>query len=285
MTRSARKKFRLKLVVLTAAIAIAAVSCWRAEDSANKTIVTLTGVDENAGENAPVSEKNYGTFSHAEHTDIACDSCHGREGTKLKFAGHASCIDCHMGEFVRSDSNICTICHTNSPANPAELKAFPARFDEGFNMSFDHALHSRGAARPPEGCAACHFPNGARKTISAGISTHAQCFTCHTPESNIGSCSVCHAIAPYARTWQTKSDVLGFAFSHADHNSVGCAECHSPRAGAMGRQITFPVAVEHFPKRGVTCATCHNDRRAFGEKDFANCRLCHRNSGFNLLPK
>jgi hypothetical protein len=288
MTGSASKLIRIKLVVLMAAIVIFAVNCWKTDDSANKVSLTLTGVDENTVESESIPGKDYGKFSHAvpEHEAIACDSCHAREGSKLKYAGHASCIDCHMGEFVKSDSNICAICHTNSNTNPAELQAFPARFQEGFNMTFDHALHSKGDAKPPQGCAACHGPQGASRTISAGISTHSQCFTCHTPESNIGSCNICHEIAPYARVTRAKSDVLNFAFSHADHNSVGCADCHSAKAdAAQGRQITFPIAVEHFArKNSITCATCHNDRRAFGERDFANCMLCHKRSGFDLFP-
>lgn len=286
MTRNASKLIKIKLVVLMAAMAIFVVNCWKTDNSANN--LTLTAVDENIGEGESISDKDYGKFSHAvpEHEKIDCDSCHDREGTKLKYAGHSSCIDCHMGEFVKQDSNICAICHTNSQTNPAELQAFSARFQEGFNMTFDHAMHSRGAARPPQGCAACHQPQGASRTIPAGISTHSQCFTCHTPQSNIGACNICHAIEPYTRVVQRKSDVLNFAFSHSDHNSVGCAECHSPKANApQGKQITFPVAVQHFPRRNaITCATCHNDRRAFGERDFANCRLCHKSSGFDLLP-
>ncbi len=287
MTRSASISIKLKIVVLTAAIAIFAVNCWKS-DSSEKINVTLTAADEHIV-GSETTDKDYGRFSHTvpEHAEISCDSCHDREGTTLKYAGHNSCINCHMGEFVKQDSNICVICHTNSPANPAELQAFPARFDEGFSMSFDHAQHSVGDARPAQGCAACHYPQGASRTISVGISTHSQCFTCHTQESNIGSCNTCHAIEPYARVQPGRSNVLGFAFSHADHNSVGCADCHSPKSGApMGRQITFPTAVQHFSRKSsVTCATCHNDRRAFGERDFTNCARCHKGSGFTLLPK
>jgi len=288
MTGNASKSIRIKLVVLLAAVVIFAVNCWKTNDSANKVDLTLTAIDENTDKSESVPGKDYGKLSHTvpEHEAIACDSCHGREGTKLKYAGHSSCIECHMGEFVRSDSNICAICHINSQTNQAELQTFPARFREGFNMTFDHALHSSGSAKPPQGCAACHQPNGASRTIFTGISTHSQCFTCHTPESNIGSCNVCHDIAPYTRVYQTKSSVLDFAFSHSDHNSVGCAECHNAKAGAaQGKQITFPIAVEHFArKNSLTCATCHNDRRAFGERNFANCVLCHTRSGFDLLP-
>lgn len=284
MTGNTSKLKKIKLIVLLAAVAIFAVNCWKTDNSANN--LTLTAVDNNTAESESISGKDYGKFSHASHEEIDCDSCHGREGTNLKFAGHSSCIDCHMGEFVKSDSNICAICHTNSNTNPAELQSFPASFREGFNMTFDHAMHSRGGAKPPQGCAACHQPSGAARTIPAGISTHSQCFTCHTPESNLGACNTCHEIAPYSRVNRAKGAVLNFVFSHADHNSVGCTDCHSPKWGApQGSQITFPLAVQHFPKRNaITCATCHNDRRAFGERDFANCRLCHKSSGFDMLP-
>lgn len=276
------------------ALSVFAMSCWKASDSANDSGVTLTAVDEAETKGSLVSETDYGTFSHSvkEHEDISCNACHAREGTKLKYAGHSSCVDCHFREFVQAESQICAVCHTASKTRPDELQAFPARFSEGFNMMFDHAQHSRGNARPVQGCAACHRPKGSAQTIPAGISTHTQCFTCHTPESRIGSCNTCHDLAPYQRVRPRKSKVLNYVFSHADHTArqgVSCVDCHSPKPGArQGQQIRFPVAIQHFVRRtakgSITCASCHNNRRAFGEKDFADCKRCHTGSGFTLQP-
>lgn len=275
-------------------VSVVAISCWSTTNSGTNTNLTLTAIEKVGGGGRPVSDKKYGVFSHSveDHKEISCDACHGREGTKLEYAGHSSCVGCHFREFVNSNSQICALCHTTSPDKPEEVKAFPASFNEGFNMMFDHAQHSAGNARPAQGCVACHRPQAAAQSIPAGISTHSQCFVCHTPESKIGSCSTCHEMAPYTRVRPRKSAVLNYVFSHADHTSrqgVNCVECHSPIVNApQGKQIRFPVAAQHFVPRNakgsVTCAKCHNDRRAFGEANFADCKRCHTSSGFSLMP-
>ncbi len=278
----------LKFACLAAALALFAVSCLRQGDTEKK--LTLTGT--NTYSPAPVgevSDKTYDKFSHEvpEHSAIACDSCHARDpnaSTKLKFPGHDSCTSCHLGEFTNTASALCSICHSDLKQVPAGMKAFPIRFNEGFNMQFDHDAHARGPARPANGCASCHVPAGAGRSIPAGLSAHTGCFTCHTPESTIGSCNTCHQIAPYARTTPARATFA--AFRHSDHTlRVSCAECHNVRPGAaQGRQVASPVAVEHFPSPDISCRTCHNDRRAFGEADFVNCKRCHKGPGFDMLP-
>jgi len=50
-----------------------------------------------------------------------------------------------------------------------------------------------------------------------------------------------------------------------------------------GRQVTAPVAAEHFAPAGTTsCATCHNNKRAFGPPDFADCKRCHTGKTFKF---
>lgn len=286
--------YRIKLIALLAVVSVIAVSCWNQSGSGGNSGPTLTAEDLGVGKNAASNGTSYGQFSHTvkEHEDINCTACHGRQGTKLEYAGHSSCTECHFREFVNSESQICSICHTTSPTKPDEMLAFPASFKEGFNMKFNHDAHSRGSAKPAQGCAACHSPQASSQTIPVGIGTHSQCFTCHTEESNIGSCNVCHDIAPYQRTRQGKSAVLNYVFSHSDHTSrqgVTCTECHSTVANApQGKQVLAPVAAQHFrpgnARGAVTCASCHNNRRAFGERDFADCKRCHSGSGFTLIP-
>jgi len=255
--------------------------------------LTITATDTNQPEAAQkISGKDHSAFSHdiTEHKEISCDECHQRENDPLtlKYAGHDSCIKCHLSEFTDPGSGICVVCHDRLDTVPATMRPFPARFVEGFNMRFDHAAHAQGAGRPPEGCASCHRPSGAAQSIPAGINSHANCFTCHTPESSIGSCSVCHTLAPYQRT-QPVSTIFKASFRHSDHTirqGVNCADCHSVKAGApQSRQVNAPAAVQHFSAGGsVSCRTCHNDRRAFGERDFANCKRCHTGAGFDMLP-
>lgn len=288
MVKKAKLRNTVKLACLAAALLLFAMSCLKKDEPEKK--LAITGANTYSPPAVEVSHKtSYDTFSHEtpEHAAINCDSCHNRaeDPLKLKFPDHDSCNSCHIGEMTSAGSAMCFICHSDVKTVPAGMKAFPARFNEGFNMRFDHAAHLSGAARPAEGCASCHAPAGAGRTIPAGVSAHSNCYTCHTPESKIGSCNTCHTIAPYSRTMASRATFA--AFRHSDHTgSVSCAECHNVRPGALqGRQVASPVAVEHFQSGGeVSCRTCHNDRRAFGEADFINCKRCHTGSGFDMLP-
>jgi c(7)-type cytochrome triheme protein len=290
MTKKPKLRNSVKLACMVAALLIFAVSCLKQGDPEKKLTITGTNTYSPPPATEVSDKKSYDKFSHdvPEHAAMNCDSCHQREAgsTKLAFPGHDSCISCHFSEFTDPGSATCSICHSDLK-NSADvgMKAFPARFNEGFNMRFDHAAHSAGDALPPQGCASCHAPAGAARTIPAGIGAHSSCYTCHTPESKIGSCNTCHTIAPYSPTVASRATFA--AFRHSDHTgSVSCAECHNTRPGApQGRQVASPVAVEHFSSaETVSCRTCHNDRRAFGEADFANCKRCHTGSGFDILP-
>lgn len=283
-----KSKNPIKILLILAALSIFIASCIQQE----KTEVTITGKDTNPPTFQTISDKDYSKFSHsvAEHKEIDCDSCHKREDNSLtlNYSGHDSCISCHLNEFTNPESGICAICHDNLKTVPATMNSFPAQFKEQFNMKFDHAIHNQGAARPQAGCAACHLPQNAAQSIPIGIKSHANCFTCHTSESNIGSCNYCHDSAPYQRTVASRT-VFKAVFSHSDHTfrqNVNCADCHTVKAGApQSKQIAVPVAVQHFASGGsVSCRTCHNDSRAFGEKSFSNCKRCHNGSGFDMLP-
>ncbi len=240
-----------------------------------------------------VSDKKFEAFNHAieEHKQFECRSCHQREGQSLEmpYAGHDSCIGCHLNQFtdktiVERDKAMCAICHGDLQSNPPTMKTFPARFNEGWNMKFDHADHDSGEGRPPTGCASCHQSAGAAKSIPVGFQAHNNCYSCHTAESEIGSCNTCHELAPYRRTSPGRTAFRG-AFSHGDHNSVGCADCHGVRTGQpQGRQLST-IAVSQHCGGSNNCATCHNGVRAFGDGNFADiasCARCHTAS-FDML--
>jgi c(7)-type cytochrome triheme protein len=251
--------------------------------------LVLTGTDTFQPPPATdVSDTKFDKFNHEviEHAAMACATCHYRapRSNKLTFPGHSSCYSCHAGQFANPSSAMCAICHSNLKSTPVGMKPFTVRFKEGWNMQFDHGDHDSGAGRPPAGCASCHDLAGPRRTIPAGIGAHANCYTCHTPESKIGSCNTCHALEPYSRTTPGRATFV--IFRHSDHaGRASCNECHDVHPGAaQGRQIASPVAVEHKAVGGVSCRTCHNNARAFGEANFANCKRCHTGSGFDMLP-
>ncbi|MFN6963468.1 MAG: cytochrome c3 family protein [Pyrinomonadaceae bacterium] len=279
-----------KILLVSIAASIFVASCL--VNSSNRTVpVTLTGTETPVPPPVRNVSTDFSTFSHEvpEHRQFACDSCHRREGgVEIRFAAHEACVGCHLNQFTSTEGQICSICHQETRTQPPPVRAFPAKFEEGFNMKFDHSKHLSGEGRPAEGCASCHAPRGAGKTIPAGIQAHSNCYECHTPQSKIGSCSVCHELAPYSRTPQSRY-LFTVIFSHADHR-MSCTECHTVRPGApQSRQVTSAVAFEH-PERGpnpggVTCYTCHNGTRAFGGgiNDFSNCRRCHTRDDFKVF--
>ena len=245
-------------------------------------------------------ELDYSHFKHtsARHTSLACASCHQRSDNSAipRFPGHKACISCHSGQFVTSNTPMCIICHTDVNSSNPPLRSFPTKFNESFNVKFDHAQHMTGAARPPAGCSACHGRTGGRAAalgIPAGMSAHNQCYSCHTPSSKsqsgreIASCGVCHDQKSFGRT-TTSARSFRFAFSHAKHGGaqrLACADCHLLSAGAaQTRQVSSPAPLEHFASaRGMTCLTCHSGKRSFGgDLAFKDCRRCHSSASFKM---
>lgn len=241
------------------------------------------------------AQGDYANFSHGtpRHSNLACDSCHRRadNSPRPQLPGHKACADCHIPQFMTSGTPFCNICHTSLDSRNPPVKGFPSL--KSFNVRFDHAQHSAGAARPESGCAACHAParRGVALSIPAGLDAHANCYSCHTPQANaggrdLGSCAACHAPGGYRRT-PAAARAFRVGFSHAAHGPrqrLGCADCHTVRAGLpQGRQVSAPAPTQHFGSpRAQTCMTCHNNRRAFGGDDFADCKRCHKGQTFRF---
>jgi hypothetical protein len=245
-------------------------------------------------------ELDYSNFKHTSqrHASLTCTTCHQRSDNSAmpRFPGHKACTGCHLAEFVTPAVPMCAICHTDVSSGNPQLRSFPTKFNESFNMKFDHAQHMTGPARPLSGCAACHGRLGGRAAalaIPSGIAAHNQCYSCHTPSSKslsgkeIASCGVCHEQKPYART-ATNARAFRFAFSHAKHGPaqrLACADCHGITAGAsQSRQVSSPAPAEHFlSTRGPACLSCHNGKRSFGgDLAFKDCRRCHTSASFKM---
>ncbi len=266
--------------------------------SASDTSDTVTNPNDlilakNHGDNPA----QYAVFSHSvkEHLNLDCAECHKREDNSInpKYAGHASCINCHFEQFVTENSPMCAVCHSDVKDAPAPVRDFPVNFDESFNMKFDHAAHLKPGARPVEGCATCHKPlrGGVALSIPAGIDSHSTCYTCHTPDlvvegQNLGNCNTCHSIANYQRT-PTTSATFNTSFSHAKHQQLDCTNCHTVRANTPQRQqVVSPVVGMHTYSGGeMSCMSCHNDKITFGDRDFANCQRCHLGQNFMQVPQ
>lgn len=243
---------------------------------------------------------DYSRFLHTsqKHASLSCNSCHVRSDNSAtpRFPGHKACFDCHVTQFTTAAVPMCAICHTDVNSSNPPLKSFPSRFNESFNVKFDHVQHNSGAGRPPSGCSSCHTRLGRRPaalSIPAGMSAHNQCYTCHTPGSKnnagreMASCGVCHDSKPYSRT-TVNARAYRYSFSHAKHGRgqrLDCADCHRLTAGLpQSRQVSSPVVSEHFPTtRGMACSTCHNGKRSFGgDLAFKDCRRCHSAATFRM---
>jgi c(7)-type cytochrome triheme protein len=245
-------------------------------------------------------EVDYTNFKHnsQRHASLPCTACHQRKDNSAPpiFPGHKACLSCHSGQFVTPNVPMCVICHTDVNNSNPPLRSFKTKFAESFNVRFDHAQHMTGAARPANGCNACHSRAGARgvgQSILTGLAAHNQCYSCHTPTSKsqagkeIASCGVCHDQKPYSRT-TSNARAFRFAFSHAKHGPgqrLACADCHTLTAGApQSRQVSSPSPLEHFATtRGKSCLSCHNGQRSFGgDLAFKDCRRCHTSSTFKM---
>ena len=94
---------------------------------------------------------DYSTFKHnsQKHSSLSCNSCHERGGDNSatpRFPGHKACTGCHVGQFVTPAVPMCVICHTEVSSSNPPLKSFPAKFNESFNVKFDHAQHNTGTS-------------------------------------------------------------------------------------------------------------------------------------------
>lgn len=263
-------------VVATAVICSLLVLTYLSEQKSFASDVVLA--------NAPASQ-DFSRFPHgtAQHTRLPCLVCHVRSDNSAapKMPGHIPCASCHAQQFAEGNSSpICSICHTTT-----DVKKFPGL--RSFNAVFDHGKHLRQT-----NCATCHKPSGRGSALSipSRTSAHVTCFQCHGPrtmvgEKNIGSCSTCHQPGSLRRTPES-ARAFAVNFSHAEHSRKGlsCSECHTVRPGTRrGSQVTAPTASMHFAAGSVkSCAACHNDRRAFGDDNFTNCRRCHEGKAFRF---
>jgi hypothetical protein len=252
--------------------------------------------------------QDYSRFSHSsprEHADLMgranCGSCHRRTDGSLapKLPVHKDCMECHLVQFTArtsSDNPICSICHTRDGLNSTKppAKTFPGL--SSFNAKFDHAQHLLGieAARPGEGCAACHTPanRGTAKTIPARLSAHQSCYECHSTGQKAGSfssCGSCHDFGRYSRTPAT-ARAYRVGFRHTDHSArqhLACETCHNVKRRGLpqAQQVSSILAAQHFPApHEQSCKTCHNSKRAFGDigPRFTDCKRCHRGLTFRM---
>lgn len=297
--RSVRRAVALA-VLLACVVCVSALSFFNrraaASAASSAPMAAAVAVEPQQQEMSGLDFSKFLHSSKAHREQRTCADCHRRESnnaTLPKLPGHKACTDCHLPQFVTANIPMCAICHTDLNSQKPPVKGFPTL--SSFNAMFDHAQHNTGAARPPNGCVACHTPaarRAAAMTIPASFNAHGQCYSCHTSGAqangrDISTCGVCHT--PAGRFFRTSTNARAFraSFSHATHGArqrLGCADCHNLRAGLpQSRQVTAPSVSQHFNMtRAQSCMTCHNGRRAFGDANFNDCRRCHKAQTFRM---
>jgi hypothetical protein len=185
------------------------------------------------------------TFSHAQHTDLSCLTCHvTRTGHgRLTFEPPRGCQICHHQAPTQND---CAECHS-----PEELHApltVTARFtvaeqpEKSRDLSFDHGAHVDLR------CTECHTE---AVTLAPG-SPVATCTSCHEQHHEPArSCAGCHGGAPVEAAHAPPVDA-----------HVSCDACHQPETVA-----------QLLPNRAF-CITCHQPQARDHYAD-RECTVCH----------
>ncbi len=183
------------------------------------------------------------TFSHAQHTELACLVCHPTRGdARLTFDPPRGCQICHHQE--RRDAR-CGECHAAgeiAPPLPVEFAVEVAgHAPRPRTAGFEHETHDSIA------CTACHT----EPVTLAPAAPVAQCRDCHAEHHTVDRrCAECHAEAP-----------LEAAHDDPIVAHTGCDACHTEATiAALTPTRSFCLTChsaqdDHYPER--ECSTCH----------------------------
>jgi hypothetical protein len=229
-----------------AGVSIAAGAAWRGDGEA-----VLSGL---AAAEAPQVPPD---FTHADHEDVQCVTCHTNtsgHGT-LAVATIDDCRSCHHSAPLSAP---CARCHTTADA-PEE--SFPVVRDLTFSvgtrdqrrtLSFPHdrhadidcaRCHTQGvalAAPADLDCAGCHEDHHTAESECASCHLAAP-VTAHPPTEAHVTCSgaACHQSVPFETIPRTRAFCLGCHQDQGQHEAPrACAECHAlpaptPQTGAL----------------------------------------------------
>jgi hypothetical protein len=197
-----------------------------------------------------------------------------------EFPNHDSCLDCHREKFFareRPAPAICSNCHMQATPKNLARHRFPSlgetNVDSEFAVLFPHDKHAEVIGSDAKSCATCHQvnrPQGSsddeyltkppadlgegfwlkKGTFQSFPATHAECFTCHSTESELAplpsSCDACHKF-PSAEAKTADADAraatkMGLSgsgvlrawsrryssatFRHEVHSELECTKCH-----------------------------------------------------------
>jgi len=224
-------------------------------------------------------------FSHAQHTDQTCASCHPMTAANRWTApfpvasgkkGHEPCSSCHQHEamyrppFPAKEVRLkfCGTCHGAEGTDFSKAKYPPYRergASDFWLATFEHGKHA--ALR---GCDTCHGTSTRAPGKHAGCSDRA----CHGGNAKpvMDACSGCHTVKKGPIITRAWSDFrTRDAFTHGKHAQVSkqndCARCHGDTAAPAGAPVPLPKMIQ--------CESCHDGKAAFHALG-TGCRKCHQ---------
>jgi nitrate/TMAO reductase-like tetraheme cytochrome c subunit len=214
------------------------------------------------------------TFSHAEHSDENCVTCHVRLVHRPVSppdyqdpAAMSSCLQCHDGSTA---SNQCSTCHTAPHEARGECSNCHNQQNWGNAEMTTHPF-PRDGAHAELACRDCHVSKPGVENIpgtSMGKADPA-CVSCHGDKhGGLTDCAQCHT--PTAWTNVTFEHPFPLSGGHA---TLTCADCHVSKPGGQ----TVPGT--QFPLPDPSCGSCHGDQH----KGLTDCAQCHTTAGWGQV--
>jgi hypothetical protein len=208
-------------------------------------------------------------FEHrtAAHRKINCSSCHklptgnwvGARGYPdvADFPGHASCINCHRGDFFSGNRpTICAGCHVNPGPRGVGRFAFPVKSrSHEFATIFPHNVHQDIIASKTQksDVAVAHFVNASFQSPLRADDK---------PEFN--NCAICH------KTRSAMPKIAARTPANEKPLADAVSETFAPTAAFFkdmptGHATCFACHFQGVKPTGTNCAGCHSLTPAYRE--------------------
>lgn len=207
------------------------------------------------------------------HSKKKCADCHKPafiadakiKQKKTTYLGLSTqCVACHEDVHLKTLSNNCNDCHTQTAFKPATL------------FNHNNAAYKLLGKHETVACEKCHkveTRNGKRFQVFKGLQ-YKTCNSCHSdPHDNkFGqNCTECHTV----QSFQAVKMLNDFDHSRTNfklvdkHQTVNCKDCHK------GSYTT--------PLKHKNCSDCHTDyhKQEFKKQNTSpDCAECHSTKGF-----
>ncbi|MEO8333438.1 MAG: hypothetical protein ABI664_00600 [bacterium] len=239
-----------------------------------------------------------------KHALDKCSACHQAHSWKVK---GSNCLACHANinqdrPQARRSSSIPILAplrrhmsRSRAPSVIAHLTSFvtvavvtPSRAPPTIAPARDSAFrHSRHTT---VGCTQCHSTSSSHGGLT--FTRPAGCQACHHSPKQKATCTKCHDPSSLSERAMPMTFAISarrapvtrqVGFTHAKHDAVECAKCHTGGT----RAFTGTCASCHVSHHSATadCASCHTTARDGHDRaSHAGCAGCHTDATVVALP-